>query len=434
MRLRKIQDDQASGSIVAALDIGSSKVCCLIAAVTPTASALHEVRGGDAGVPWKIIALGVGLQRSRGIEAGAVVDPAAARNAVRLAVSQAEQMARLELRSLHIGVGCGAPRSRTFHACIDLTAGAVEAKDIAAIDDGAKAFACRGGGQLLALERLGYRLDAGGRVLNPVGMAGRQLHADHHAVLADEGALQNLAALVEACHLEVAGHAPAAMASALAATSMQERQRGVTCIDMGAGLTQMAAFMDGNLVHIDQIPAGGQQITDDIARALSVPLAEAERIKTLYAMLAPSASVDGLYTGFPFAGTVGGGLDGLARESVARIVRGHSAGLMSELVRRLENSGVVDRVGAQLVLTGGASQVPGLAEFASMITGRSVRTSAPGPMRGWGATVSSAAFSCLIGLAAAAADPEAWGGGTQGAEVEPRGYLGRMERWLRESF
>ncbi len=248
MRLRKIQDDQAGGSIVAALDIGSSKVCCLIAAVTPTGSALHELRGGD-GAPWKIVALGVGHQRSRGIEAGAVVDPAAARNAVRLAVSQAEQMARLELRSLHIGVGCGAPRSRTFHACVDLTAGAVEAKDIAAIDDGARAYACRGGGHLLALERLGYRLDAGGRVLNPAGMAGRQLHADHHAVVADEGALQNLAALVEACHLEVAGHVPAAMASALAATTMLERQRGVTCIDMGAGLTQMAAFVDGHLVR-----------------------------------------------------------------------------------------------------------------------------------------------------------------------------------------
>ncbi|MGE0627667.1 MAG: cell division protein FtsA [Hyphomicrobiaceae bacterium] len=418
----------AAGSIIAAVDIGSAKICCLIAAVAPE----EPLAGSNGGM--RLLVLGLGHQRALGIEGGAVSDAKAATPAIRSAISQAEQMARIELDSVYVGVSCGRPRSRTFHSHKELPAGMVERADLDALESGARVYAQRGGGKLIQLEQTGYRLDGVTGVREPLGMAATSLHAEHHAVLVDEGPLRNLALLVESCHLDVAGLIPTAYASAIAVATPEEQSLGVTCIDIGAGVTSIAAFARGHLVFTATLPVGGQQITDDIAAALSVPLAEAERIKSLYATLAPGACDEGLYSAFPFAHQTGAGLDGSSRVLVARIVRQRMTGVLREAAAQLEQSGVGWLAGKRVVLTGGASQVPGLADFAAEALGQDVRVARPSSVRGWVSGQPGPAFSCLIGLVKAGATWPSPILDELGGEPQGAGYLGRMERWLRESF
>ena len=145
----------------------------------------------------------------------------------------------------------------------------------------AQEYAVRGGSKLLHLNRIHYALDGEIGVRRPLGMVGHRLSCQYHAVTGDPASLRNIEGLIERCYLSVAGFVPTGLASALAATTADEQQFGVACVDVGAGVTKVAVIADGRLLHVDTIDVGGAYLTHDIAVMLSTPLAEAERIKTL---------------------------------------------------------------------------------------------------------------------------------------------------------
>ena len=157
--------------------------------------------------------------------------------------------------------------------------------DLAKLMAAGESYAERDGRTLIHLNRLGCELDGAGGVKDPRGLSARRLSAALHAVTADEAPLRNLLVLIERCYAGCDGLVAAPYASALAVTTEEERQFGVTCIDFGAGTTSIALFADGLFAGTDVIPVGGQHLTYDIAKTLQTPLVEAERIKTLYGTL-----------------------------------------------------------------------------------------------------------------------------------------------------
>ena len=407
--------------IVGLLDIGTSKVVCTIAELGPT---------GDRGHTRPRV-LGLGLQRSKGVKAGVITDLNEAEQAVRAAVSQAERHAGVTLEEVVISVSCGRLRSLHFTANTDVEGGVVRDGDIARVMAGGRAYAERDGRMLIHMNRIGFRLDSSASVREPRGMAARKLTADLHGVTADEAPIRNLLLTVERCHLNVRGLAAAPYASALAVTSEEERRLGVTCIDIGGGTSTIAVFNEGRFLFADSVPVGGNHVTFDIARALQTPLAQAERIKALYGTLVGAQSDAHEVFSYPLAGEEDTLLQA-TRAQLAAVMRPRVASLMALLKERLARGAAAHHTGERVVLTGGASQVVGIGEFAATALGWPVRVAWPAAELGLPAEFSGPAFATVAGLLAAAATD---GGETVAEpEVVARGYLGRVGQWLSQGF
>lgn len=404
--------------ITGLLDIGTSKVAAAV------------VMGAEH--PEGARVLGVGLQRSRGVKAGVLTDLDQAEAAVRAAIDQAERATGVRLDSVIVSLAAGRIKSQHFAAHTDVLSGRVGSEDLVRIHQAARDYAERDGRSLVHLNELGYRLDGLPGGIEVRGLAARQLAADFHAVTADEAPLRNLLLLIERCYLACEGIIAAPYASALSVTSREQRELGVTVIDVGAGTASIALFAEGHFVGADVVPVGSQHITFDIARALQTPLSEAERIKTLYGTLISAQSDEHETFSYPLAGEEDGATYQTTKARLTEIIRPRFAQIFALLRERLAENAASAYAGEKVVLTGGACQLLGSAEFAANELGRKVRLGKPAPMVGMPGSVMGPHFATLCGLGAAS---EEAGDSLYGAgDSSGRGYLGRMGEWLASSF
>ena len=253
MRLREtIRSSQ--GQTLTVLDIGTKKVSCLIARI-------DSARRHDKGPKDEIHVIGFGHQESMGMRSGVVRDLAAAEQCVRAAVSQAEDMAGIEVKNILLSVACGCLESLNFSANIDIKGSAVRLQDVERAIDVAEQYSTRNGRQLLHLLPISYLLDGHGGVRDPIGMVGDKLSVDIHAITADAQPLRNLCIVVERCHLVIQGLVASPYASGLAAIAEDEAKLGVTCIDIGGWTTTLSVFSEGHFIYSDVIAMGGEQVT-----------------------------------------------------------------------------------------------------------------------------------------------------------------------------
>lgn len=433
MSKRRSSNRRTAGHPVAALDIGAHKVCCLVADVDSdpwsVADQFHEAEGA-------VRVLGHGHQRACGIAAGGIVDMRLAQAAVGAAIAQAEQSSGLAIDTVWVSF-VGPQRWRSFRGHVELTAGIVEDGDIARLDEGALAYARRGNDRLIALSREGFCLDGLDGIEQPLGLAGHRLEALHHAVTAPAAAVQNLMTLLDGCQVAPAGLAPAGYASGLAASTADERRRGVIAVDIGAATTSIAAFCGDRYVGGATLPFGGQHSTGDLSRELGLPLVEAERIKTLYGSVVIAASDE--HDPVLLARGPGSESQALAtRGHVCRILRGRVDWMMAGIRASIDDFQSERLSRASVVLTGGGSELAGLDAVASIALGRDVRLACDTLVRGAvgqaAGAVAGPAFSGVVGLALMAARPSPWITAPRTRGRLGQGYLGRVEQWLRESF
>jgi cell division protein FtsA len=413
---------------IGVLDIGTSKTVCLIVA-PPNSRANGLWRREAPGV------LGFGLRPSRGLKAGVVIDLDGAEQALRSAVSQAEQAAGLTVEEVFVAVTGGGLKSLTFEAETKIAGGVVSETDTERLAAAGRDYAEREGHTVLHLEQIAYRLDGADGVSSPRGLAGNLLAADFHAVTAQDAPLRNLFNVVERAFLTPVGIVPAPHASGLAATTGEERRLGVTCLDMGAGSTTLSMFADGHLITVATVAVGGHHVTFDIARTLSTPFAEAERIKTLHGSLDEGASEDEELFSYAVSGGEDAPLHETTKADLSDIIATRVSDLLTQAIGCIERSSVAHLAAHRVVLTGGASQLKGLAGFAEEMLGRPVRIGRPEAADGMPAAYCNPIFSTAMGLIPIALDPAA---GLRGHNVRPEvaagGYLKRVGRWLRDGF
>jgi cell division protein FtsA len=252
--------------LVAVLDVGSSKTVCLI---------------GKA-EPGSLRVIGAALRESQGIRAGTVVGMDLAEESIRDAVAAAENHADVRIQNVLISVNCGQPVSVTSRAAMTLDGALVSDAHLRALLADGRSRCQLEGHEMIQSAPTTYVVDEARGVRNPSGMYCQRIGVAMHAVAVKPSPLNNLKLAVERCHLNVVGSLFAPFASGLAVLTEDERQLGATVIDMGGGVTSIAVFVEGHLVHADVIPMGGQQVTSDLARMLAAPLSAAERAKTLY--------------------------------------------------------------------------------------------------------------------------------------------------------
>ncbi len=420
--------------IVCVIDIGTSKVACLIAELTP-------VRGNEAlrGRTHRAEIIGIGHQRSRGIKGGAVVDLDAAEHSIRLAVDAAERMAEVEVRSVIVNMSGGRLASDAFTAEVVLRGNGVNENDIRRVFEATSQTGARQGRSVLHSLATGFSIDATRHIRDPHGMVGDKLGVDMHVVTSDEYSVRNLMLAIERCHISVEAVVASPYAAGLATLVDDEAEMGVAVVDIGGGTTSVGVFMNGVLVHSDAIAIGGHHVTLDIARGLSTALGHAERLKVLHGSAIGSPSDDRETLAVA-------SFDQDDREQVRHVSRAQLVGIIRprveeilELVRdRLKKAGFNGPSGRRIVITGGGAQLTGLTELCRIVISKQVRVGRPLGVQGLPESVKGPAFSVPVGLLVY---PQ-----VAGLEhFEPRssglmlgtgtdGYLSRVGRWFKESF
>ena len=413
----------ANRDLISVLDLGSSKVCCVIARRQP------QVAGAPGG---GLRVVGIGHQRSRGVKAGVIMNLDEAEDAIRAAVSQAERMAGVAVENVIVSIACGRLRSQTFTAKADVVHGHVGDDEIARVLSGGRAYAERDGRMLIHLTQFGYRLDGAAGVRDPRGMAARVLAGDLHAVTADDAPVRNLLLAIERCHLGVGGFIANPYAGGVAVTTQEERRLGVTVVDIGGGTASIAMFAEDHFVHADVLPVGSNHITFDIAGALSTPLAEAERIKALYGTMVRARSDEHEVVSYPVTGDDEGGVRHTTKAELHEILRPRVESILSLVLERIGNAPLARYAAGRLVLTGGGSQLVGLAAMAAEQSGCPVRVARPAAFGGLPPNVCSPAFAVVVGMlqVAAAGGVSVRMSGERGHA--PASYLRRVGSWLKE--
>ncbi len=418
--------------LVAALDVGSSKVCCFIASA-------------DAAGRPRI--LGIGQQASRGVRNGTVVDMEDCEAAIMNAVHAAEQMAGETIGGVIVNLSGGHPASSSIGIEVAISGHEVGDTDLRRAlrhgeierrANGQTNGHVNGGRQLIHSIPVGYSIDGNRGIRDPRGMFGERLGVNIHLVTASAGAVRNLTNCIQRCHLDVLGYVVSPYAAGLATLVEDERELGVTVVDMGGGTTTIAVFFEGNVIFTDMIPVGGIHVTNDIARGLSTPLAHAERIKTLYGHAMAAAADEREMIDVPQVGEDDSENDGqqVPRSLLVGIIQPRLEETF-ELVRsRLEASGFDKVAGRRVVLTGGACQLPGLRDLAGLILDKQIRIGRPSRALGLAEATSGPAYATCAGLlsAAVAAEPLSSGDDPREEEIQPASFVGRLGHWFREHF
>jgi cell division protein FtsA len=420
-------------ALVASLDVGTSKIACMIARLKPCAP--NEALPGRSHA---IELIGYSQIQSRGVKGGAVVDPTECEQAVRQAVSMAENMAKVRVESVLLSVSAGRLQGQLVEAAADLRGGAVTADDVTRVTSAGMHHATGVGRTVLHALPVGYSIDGVKGIRDAKGMMARQFGVDMNVVTSDVTVAKNLMVVVERCHLNVEAMAASPYVAGLSILTDDEADLGAAVVEMGAGTTTIATFSGGRFIHSSGFAVGGQHITMDLARGLSACIADAERIKTLYGTVLTGGSDAHELMSVPSTGD--DELDVpqvVSRATIANIVR-HRAEEIFEMVRdRLADSPFAAEPKARVVLSGGAAQLTGTLDLATRILNRPVRIGRPLGFSRLPNEAKGPSFAVPAGLLVYPQYAHL-------EHVEPRhtrqlrtgtdGYFGKVGRWLREGF
>ena len=379
---------------VAALDIGSTKVVCLIGRAEP----------GNLRVT------GAALRESHGLRSGTVTSLERVEEAIGEAVQAAENLADTRIQNVLISVNCGQPKSVTARAALTLDGDLVSDLHLLELLGEGRERCAVEGHEIIQSAPVSYVVDEARGVRDPSGMFCQRIGVTMHAVAVKPSPLQNLKLAVERRHLTVAAALFAPYASGLATLTPDEMQLGATVIDMGGGVTSIAVFMEGALVYADVVPLGGSHVTADLARMLAAPISAAERLKTLY-----GAALGDIETGTDIVAVPQMGEEGdecairVPRSMLTRIIQPRLEETLNEVQARLRASGYDVAAGRRAVLTGGACQLAGMRELAQRILNKQVRIGRPKSFTGLPASSAGPDYATALGLlmAGATMPPEA---------------------------
>lgn len=351
------------GGLIAALDVGSSKVCCAIA----------QVQGGGA---FEI--LGFAQQLSNGVKAGVVVDMEEVITSIVNAVHGAEKMAGVTIRDVIVSVNGSHLKSVNFAVELNVSGHPINDADIHKVLFQAKVIRENPSLQVLHTFPTGYTLDGAKGIRDPRRMSGDRLAVSIHTLFGKSNPLYNVSTCVARSHLDVVALVASPYASGLACLVEDEMELGVILIDMGGSTTSFAVFHEGQLRYTECIPMGGVHVTMDIARCFSTTLTHAERLKTLYGSAIHSAADDREMIVVPLVGERRGeGTNQMPRSTLVSIIKPRIEEIFENVRDRLTKAGVDPFLGRRVVLTGGASQLAGVREIATMILGKNIRLGKP---------------------------------------------------------
>ena len=420
-------------ALVVSLDIGTSKIACLIARLTPNAQGEALRRRSHA-----VEVVGFSHTGARGMKAGAVVDLVDAEEAVRHAVDLAERAAKVQVDAVLVSMSAGRISSEQLAASAEVRGSTITDHEITRVMNACSRSSAKQGRVLLHGLPIGFNIDGAGGIRDPRGMLAQRFGVDMHLVSSDLAACRNLMLMIERCHLDIEAMIASPYAAALSTLADDEADVGAAVIDMGAGTTTMSVFSNGRFVHADGFALGGNHITMDLARGLPAGLYDAERIKTLYGSVLAGGLDERDMIALP--NTAGNDREApqfVSRATLTHIIKPRVEEILEMVRDRLALSPFASEPRGRIILTGGSSVLTGMSDLAGRVLGRPVAIGRPLGIAGLPEAAKGPAFAVAAGLLVYAQVAHL-------EHYEPRhtrqvltgtgGYIGRVGRWLRESF
>jgi cell division protein FtsA len=367
--------------IVVGIDIGTTKVCTLIA------------REEDQG---KTRILGVGIEPSQGIRKGVVVDLAAAAQAIARSVEKAERTSGLEITSALVSLAGSHVSSVNSRGVVGITGHTIDHEDIARAIDSARAVAIPHNREIIHVIQRGFTVDGQEGISMPLGMHGYRLEVETHIITAAGATVENLRQCVAGSGVEVSQFVLNPLASAEVVLNDTERQMGVIVCDIGGGTTDIAIYIDGDVWHTAVLGVGGNHITSDIAHGLRLPVSQAEEIKLQHGhAMASEVSPDEYFNIRPFGEEQ---TSQISRQELVHIIEARVDEIFGMVLQEIKRSGYDGLLPAGMVLTGGSSLLPGIRHLASRSLGLPVRVAQPENLIGLTDRLNSPAYSTGVGL------------------------------------
>ena len=422
--------------VIAILDVGSSKIACLILRFDGEAGK-GDVEGvGSMAGQARFRVIGVATTRSRGVRFGEIAVMNETERAIRTALQMAQKMANVRVDHVIACFSGAEPRSYGLAGEWDLADSVVTEQDVASVLASCDAPDLGQGREVLHAQPVNFALDHRTGLGDPRGQIGHRLACDMHLLSVDGAAIQNLLYCIKRCDLELAGIASSAYVSGISSLVEDEQELGAACIDMGGGTTGISVFMKKHMIYADAVRMGGDHVTSDISKGLQIPFATAERIKTRHGGLHATGMDDREMIEI-------GGNSGDWEKDRRQISRTELIGIMRPRVEEIleEVRAVLDAAGfdhlpsQQIVLTGGASQIPGLDGLASRLLGQRVRLGRPLRVQGLPHAANGPEFSSGVGLSLFAAHPQdEWWDFEIPAVRYPARSLKRAIRWFKDNW
>lgn len=395
--------------ILVAVDVGTTKICCLVATPVYGTGPTLNASNGESGVPLAVSdypttpvlrILGVGIEPSQGIKKGVVVDLEAAAQAVARCIDKAERISGIEILSANVSLA-GANVSSVNSRGVVGVSGRVDQDDIARAVDAARAVAIPHNRQIVHVIQRGFSVDGQDGIHMPLGMHGFRLEVETHIITAATASLENLHQCVAAAGVDVAQFVLNPLASAEVVLTETERQMGAIVCDIGGGTTDLAIYVDGDVWHTSVLGIGGGYITSDIAQLLRLPLTQAEEIKLHHGHADPQQIDPRQYFQIkPFGEEESVQVSHL---ELVQIIHARIEEIFTLVLQEIKRSGYDGLLPAGMVLTGGTSLLPGIRSVASRVLGLPVCLVAPGveggsQLIGMVDQLDSPAFSTSVGL------------------------------------
>ena len=335
--------NKSNEQMVVGLDIGTSKVVAII---------------GMAGVDGQLEIVAAGNYPSAGLKKGVVVNIEATVTAIERAVQEVELMAGCQVHSVYAGIAGNHIKSMNSEGIVAICDGEVGRPDLERVVEAAQAQAIPADQEILHVLPQEYVIDNQGGVREPLGMSGVRLVAKVHLVTGSVNAAQNIKKCIRRCGLEVDDIILEQLASSYAVLTEDEKQLGVCMLDMGGGTTDIAVFTDGAIRYTGVIPIAGDQVTNDIVRALRTPTSQAEALKIKYACALAKLARPEEIIKVPSVGDRPP--RDLSRQALAEVVEPRYEELFQLVQKKLIDSGVEDKIAAGIVLTGGTAKMEGV--------------------------------------------------------------------------
>lgn len=367
--------------IVVGIDIGTTKICTLVARV--------EQDG-------RVRVLGVGIEPSQGVRKGTVVDINAATRAIGHSIDKAERSSGLEITSALVSLAGAHINSTNNRGAVGIADRVIDHGDVSRAMEVARAVAIPHNREVIHVIQRNFTVDGQDGIAIPVGMHGYRLEVEAHIITAAASVVDNLRQCVAESGVGVSQFVLNPLASAEAVLTPTEREMGVVICDIGGGTTDMAILIEGEVWHTSVLAVGGNHITSDIAHGLRLPFSQAEEIKIRYGHAVP-AEID---AGETFAVKSFGderALD-ISRHEMAQIIEARMEEVFGLLQQEIKRSGYDGLLPAGVVLTGGSSAMKGMQDLASRVLGMPVRIGQPEKLTGIVDKLQSPAFSTSVGL------------------------------------
>ncbi len=434
--MRAMRQAAIQRGVVAILDVGTSKIACLVLQFDGRDRAPEAEGIGAMAGQTKFRVIGAATTRSRGIELGETAAVQETERAIRTAVQAAQKMANTRVDHVIACLSGGQPRSYGLAGIVNVDSDVVTETDVARVLAACDVPDYGADREVLHAQPVNFALDHRSGLIDPRDQIGQRLACDMHMLTVDRAVIENLIYCLKRCDLELAGLANSAYVSGMAALVEDEQELGAACIDMGGGTTGLSIFMKKHMIYADAVRLGGAHVTQDISKGLQVSMATAERIKTFHGGVVATGMDDREM--IEIGGETGDWEHDrrtVSRAELIGIIRPRIEEILEEARQRLDAAGFEHLPSQQIVLTGGASQIPGLDVLAPKILGQQVRVGRPLRVHGLPQAATGSAFASAVGLSLFAAHPqdEWWDFETPSELGAPRS-LRRAVKWFTDNW